>query len=319
MLDLVLWIGIFVMALAVLIKASDYFTDSAEKIGIYFGLPAFIIGVTIVAVGTSLPELLSSIFAVLSDSSEIVVGNVIGSNIANIFLVLGVAAIIAKKLEVTYELVHVDLPMLIGSAFILAITIWDGVFTSLEAIICLLGLIIYVWYTIKVGKEHEATEKAVKKKKREEKKIFPWKELGIFLISMIFIFIGAKYTIESVINLSSILEIGKETIAITAVALGTSLPELVVSIQAARKGRAEMAVGNILGSNIFNSYAVMAIPAFVGTLVIPETILTFALPAMLIATLLYYFITQDRQITKWEGALLILFYVLFIGKVIGLL
>ena len=321
MLPLLLWIGVFILALAVLIKASDYFTDSAEKIGIYLGLPAFIIGVTIVAVGTSLPELLSSIFAVLSDSSEIVVGNVIGSNIANIFLVLGVAAIIAKKLEVTYELVHVDLPMLIGSAFILAITIWDGVFTQLEAVICILGLIIYVWYTIKIGKEHEheSTEKAVKKKKREEKKIFPWKELGIFLVSMVFIFIGAKYTIESVIELSSILNIGKEIIAITAVALGTSLPELVVSIQAAKKGRAEMAVGNILGSNIFNSYAVMAIPAFVGTLVIPETILTFALPVMLIATLLYYFITQDRQITKWEGALLILFYILFVGKVIGLI
>ncbi len=318
---LLLWIGIFVLSLAVLIKASDYFTDSAEKIGIYLGLPAFIIGVTIVAIGTSLPELLSSIFAVLNNSSEIVVGNVIGSNIANIFLVLGVAAIIAKKLEVTYELVHVDLPMLIGSAFVLAITIWDGVFTSLEAVICILGLIIYVLYTIKIGKEHEheATEKAVKKKKREEKKTFPWKSLVIFLISMVFIFFGAKYTITSVIELSSLLNIGKEIIAITAVALGTSLPELVVSIQAARKGRAEMAVGNILGSNIFNAYAVMAVPAFIGTLVIPETILTFALPAMLIETLLYYFITQDRQITKWEGALLILFYVLFVGKVIGLL
>ncbi len=317
MLDLVLWIGIFLVALAVLIKASDYFTDSAEKIGIYFGLPAFIIGVTIVAIGTSLPELVSSIFAVLQNSSEIVIGNVIGSNIANIFLVLGVAAIIAKKLEVTYELIHVDLPMLIGSAFILAITIWDGQFTTFEAIICLIGLIIYLWYTVKIGKEHEheATEKAVKKKKREEKKIYPWKATIIFLVSMFFIYIGAKYTIESVIELSNILNIGKEIIAITAVALGTSLPELLVSIQAAKKGQAEMAVGNILGSSIFNAYAVMGIPALIGTLIIPQSILTFGLPMMLIATLLYYFITQDRQITKWEGMLLILFYILFIGKI----
>jgi len=137
----------------VLIKASDYFTDSAEKIGIFFGLPAFLIGVTIVSIGTSLPELITSIFAVLNNASEIVVSDVIGSNITNIFLVLGVSAIVGKRLKIGFEIIRVDLPMLIGSTFLLAITIYDGIFTLPEALLCILGIIIYLTYTVKTEKK----------------------------------------------------------------------------------------------------------------------------------------------------------------------
>ena len=320
MAPLFIWLIIFIVSLIVLIKASDYFTDSAEKIGVYFGLPAFIIGVTIVAIGTSLPELISSIFAVLKGSSEIVVGNVVGSNITNIFLVLGVAAILGKKIKVTYELVHVDLPLLVGSAFLLAVTIWDGIFTLPEALLCIGGIILYLFYTINAEKKHKDVE-IKKEMKGEIKKIrkLDLKTLIILAVSAFFIYLGAKYTVESVIQLSEILNIGKEIIAISAVALGTSLPELMVTVSAARKGKPEMAVGNILGSNIFNSLAVMGIPALIGTLIIPHSILTFGLPMMLIATLLYFFITQDKEITRWEGWMLIIFYVFFIGKLFNLL
>ena len=113
--------------------------------------------------------------------------------------------------------------------------------------------------------------------------------------------------------------IGKEIIAITAVALGTSLPELFVSIQAARKGKPEIAVGNILGSNIFNTFAVMGVPGLFGALVIPQSILFLGLPIMIMATIIYFFMTQDKQITQWEGWMLLLFYVLFVGKQFGIL
>lgn len=314
---ILLWVIVFAVSLAVLIKASDYFTDAAEKIGIFFGIPAFIVGVTIVAFGTSLPELVSSIIAVLKDSSEIVVGNVVGSNITNIFLVLGFSAIFAsKKIKVSYELIHVDLPILVGSAFLLTATIWDGVFSFGEAIICLIGIVVYIFYSIKSDSEQDGEkEKAEKKKSR---KLEP-KTIITLIVSAFFIFLGAKYTIDSVIVLSEILNIAKEIIAVGAVALGTSLPELVVSITAARKGNPEMAVGNVLGSNIFNTFVVMGIPAFIGTLIIPASILTFALPMMLIATLLYFFITQDKEITRWEGMLLVLFYIFFVGKLFSIL
>ena len=319
MLEILIWIAVFVASLFVLIKASGYFTHSAEKIGLFFGLPIFIVGVTIVAIGTSLPELISSIFAVLRNSSEIVVGNVVGSNITNIFLILGIAAIVGKKLKITYELIHVDLPILVGSAFLFAAMIWDGVFTLPEALLSIVGIIIYFLYTINSEKRHEDVE--IKKEMKEElrkKKKLDIKTIAILVVSAVFIFIGAKYTIESVIKLSEIFNLGKEIIAVSAVALGTSLPELAVSITAVRQGKPEIAVGNILGSNIFNTFVVMGVSAFFGALIIPQSILTFALPMMLIATLLFFFITQEKEVTKWEGYLLLLFYVFFIGKLFNL-
>ena len=318
MLPLLIWILIFIISLFVLVKASDYFTDSAEKIGLYFGLPAFIIGVTIVAIGTSLPELVSSIFAVLENSSEIVIGNVIGSNITNILLVLGIAAIAGKKIKIAHEIIHIDLPWIIGSAFLLGIMIWDGVFTLAEALLCILAFIFYLIYATTTQQKHEDAE--IKKETKDElKKEKPKiKTFFIFIISAFFIYVGAKYTIESVIKLSEILNIGKEIIAISAVALGTSLPELMVSVSAARKGKPEIAVGNVLGSNIFNALGVMGIPALIGTLTIPHSILVFGLPMMLISTLLYFFITQDKEVTRWEGALLVIFYIFFIGKLFNL-
>jgi cation:H+ antiporter len=313
------WVVIFIISLVVLVKASDYFTDSAEKIGIAFGIPAFVVGVTIVALGTSLPELVSSIIATAQGNSEIVVGNVIGSNIANILLVLALAAIFAKKLKIYFELIHVDLPILIGSTFLLALTIIDGEFTWKEGILCLSLLIVYIVYTVHSQRETKDEEiikelKDVKKKRKVEIKTWI-----ILAVSCFFIYLGAKYTIDSVIKLSEILQIATEIIAVSAIALGTSLPELMVSISAARKGKAEMAVGNVLGSNIFNALLVMGIPSFISTLIIPTSILVFSLPVMLIVTLMYFFITQDKEITRWEGWMLLIFYIFFIGKIFSLI
>jgi cation:H+ antiporter len=314
----IIWILVFLVSLLVLIKSSDYFTKSAEKIGLHFGMPAFIVGVTIVAVGTSLPELVSSIFAVLRGSSEIVTGNVVGSNIANIFLILGVAAIISKKkLEITYKLLNVDLILFVASAFLLAITIWDGKVNLYEGIILLIGIIIYTLYAIKSHKIDPEIKRELKGEIKNKKlHINTWIML---IVSSIFIYISAKYTIDSVIELSSIFNIGKEIIAMTAVALGTSLPELMVTISAAKRAKPEIAVGNVLGSNIFNSFVVMGIPALISPLIVTSSILTLALPIMLIATLLFFFIAHDRQVIKWEGWILILFYLFFMGKSFNLI
>lgn len=316
MANLVFWLIVFVVSLAVLIKSSDYFTDAAEEIGKYFGLPPFIIGVTIVAIGTSLPELASSILAVMGGSSEIVIGNVVGSNITNICLVLGLSAIIGKKMKIAHELIHVDLPLLFGSAALLGLCVMDGNFSFSEALICLGLLVVYLSYTVK----SEKSDKEIKKElgKQPKKQISPMTYIGL-VISVFFIYLGAKYTITSVVNLSQILNIATNIIAVTAVALGTSLPELVVSLTAARKGKCEIAVGNILGSNIFNALAVMGFSGLFGNLIIPQEILFFSLPMMIVATLLYYFITQDKEITRWEGWMLFIFYIFFIGSTFGFL
>jgi cation:H+ antiporter len=310
---LLIWILVFAASLFVLIEASNYFTDAAERIGLAFGIPDFVIGITIVALGTSLPELISSIFAVTAGSSEIVIGNVVGSNVTNVFLIIGITCIAAKKIRITYELVHVDLPLLMGTALLLVVTVWDGVFSLFEAFICLAAFIVYLLHAISGEKESGGKKSAARGKKVKERERVRIKYFIVLGVSALLIFLGGRYTIAAVIQLSSLVNIGKEVIAATAVAFGTSLPELVVSLTAARQGRPEIAVGNVIGSNIFNAVAVMGIPALIGQLVIPENILTFGVPMMVIASLLFFFMAQDKEITLWEGWLLVIFYALYVG------
>lgn len=311
--NLIIWLIIFIVSLFVLIKASDFFTDAAEKIGISLGISPFLIGVTIVSVGTSLPELISSITAVYQNSSEIVFGNVMGSNIANIFLIIGTASLISSPLKILYELINVDLPLFVGSAFLLGLTVLDSNFSINEAIICILGYVVYVFYTISSGKEEQQSETI-----DTSQKSFPVKQIVIVIVSALFVFFGATYTIKSVTKISEILEIGKELIALSAVALGTSLPELIVTISAARKGNPEIAVGNVLGSNIFNSLIVMGIPRLTGKLEIPDDVLGSGLLVLLVGTILFFFVTQDKQVTRWEGLIFFIFYGWFIGNIFGL-
>ncbi len=325
MLLVIVWILVFLISLAVLLKASDYFTDSAEKIGLLFGLSPFIIGVTIVAFGTSLPELVSSIVAVLSSSSEIVIGNVVGSNIANIFLVLGVVALIHKQIDIKHKTLQTDAIILMLSAVLLTVLIFDKTFSLLDAIISIIGIVAYIIYSVrstkqskpipidsKKLKELKSTAKEIKQKKEI------WKMILVLILSGVFIYLGATVTVKSIIKLSELMHIGSEIIAVSAVALGTSLPELAVSLTAAKKGNAEIAVGNVLGSNIFNSLAVMGFPALFGALTIPSNILFVGIPTMLLASVLFYFITRDKKVTRIEGFILFSLYILFIGKLFGL-
>lgn len=322
MIELLIWATIFIASLTILLKASSYFTDSAEQIGLFFKLPAFIIGVTIVALGTTSPEIVSSIFAVVQGSSEIVGGIVIGSNITNIFLILGVSAIIARKIKVKHEIINVDLPILMGSAFLLGLMVVDGKFTFAEAILSICGLLIYLFHTItvkiSVGEKDDAMERDLKKEFRKLKfREFPVKSLVVLLISLGVLFVGAKYTIDSAVKLSELLNIGKAVIAATVIALGTSLPEMAVCFSAARRGKADIVVGNVLGANIINALGVMGIAGLFGVVTIPINILTFGLPMLVIATILYLFVTQDKEITRWEGSFLIILYLFYIGKLFG--
>lgn len=307
--DLIIWSGILVISVAVLVIASDYFVIGSEKIGIGFGMSPFFVGVFIVGIGTSLPELVSSVVAVYTDHSEIVIGNVLGSNITNIFLVLGVGAIVGSKFDLSYDLMRVDLPFLTGSSILLAFMIFDKKFTSGEAVICLVALMAY-FYTIVGGETSDAENIDA------EQKILVLDYI-IVLISTLMIFVGAKFTVDSVVRISQILDIGSEIIALSAVALGTSLPEVMVSISAARKGKGEMIVGNIIGSNIFNTFGVMGIAGITGGLVIPDSILIFSLPVSLSAAFMYFIITKNQEVNRNEGNILVIFYCFYICALFG--
>ena len=298
------YIIISVVALTVLLFASDWFIDAAEKIGLSFGISPFIIGVTIVAFGTSLPELATSIASVYSGDSEIVVGNVVGSNITNILLVLGLTAFMGSKdIELNFNIWNIDMPLLIGSALLMYFTLWDQSFGTLEASIFILALAAFLFNSVKGSKDESIERTPVK---------IP--DIVKLIAGGVLVYFGAEYTIYGITEVAEQTEIAPEFFSLSFIAIGTSLPEVVVSIAAARRGKHAIAVGNVLGSNIFNTYAVMSIPSFMGELVIPDTILTMGLPFMLGATILFGVITVSSKISKWEGALLLSFYVFYMAE-----
>lgn len=299
--DILLYFGLFVLSLGVLLKGSDWFVAAAEKIGLSFGISPFIIGVTIVAFGTSLPELASSLAAVFAGESEIVIGNVVGSNITNIALVLGIVAIVGRKIYIEKDIMSTDIPLLLTSAFLFYFIVNDQHVSVLEAIILLAALLIFLAYSFKDGSEDEITKEAVS-----------WKSYALLVVGGVLVYFGAEYTILAISNLSKIFGISAEIIALSLVALGTSLPELVVSISAARKGNTEIAVGNVLGSNMFNTYAVLGIPALFGNLVIPDNVVAFSIPLMIALTLLFSIMCLSKTISRWEGWMLFLIYCFFV-------
>ncbi|WP_049984790.1 calcium/sodium antiporter [Halobellus rufus] len=347
---------LFVGSLLVLLAASDVFTSAAEDVGLAFGVPPFVIGVTIVAGGTSLPELVSSVLAVLQGAPEIVLGSVVGSNVANMLLVLGIAAAVAGDVRIIRELVEVDLPLLVGSAVFLLVATWDSPLVWYEGVLALAALAVYIQFTIaekdryvgllveefvggdgiidgtlptgtgspgtsdasdRVDESGTAAdpEQSAVDGERDSAAAAPEVSGWTFvrLVSSLGALFGAAYVlVRSIVDLAAILGVGTELIAITAVAIGTSLPEVFVSVIAVRRGVPELAVGNVLGSNLFNSFLVTGVSSLAGDLVVPASIRSYGLPVMVIVTVLYFFVTQDREITRSEGLTLLLLYALFL-------
>lgn len=324
------WVAIFVLSLAVLIKAADWFTKGAEIAGLKLKIKPFIIGVTIVSIGTSLPELVTSMIAVFNNEAAIVVANAVGSNIANILLIVGAASVLAGVLVVKRSLIDLDAPLLAISTAVLLGVIWDKQVTGFEATVLILTYIIYVAYTIKTGQtqgdEVEREDSKIKKEVKNNLKAdemptnvaMSWHRTALLmLVGAVGIYFGADWVIKSVTELGGLLGTSSAVIAITAIAFGTSLPELVVSISAARKGNFEIALGNVFGSNMFNSLMVIGIPGLFTDLPIDPITYQVGIFFLIVATLLYIFSGISRRIYKWEGFMFLILYFLFIAKVIA--
>lgn len=309
--ELVVWLIVFVLSFAVLIKAADLFTKYSERVGLALGISQFVVGITVVSIGTSLPELATSFVAIFQNNTEIVIGNVVGSNIANIFLVGGVAATIAGRLMVRRSLVDLDAPLLAGVTMLFIFMMLDWKITPIEAAILIASYVIYVLYSY-------FSRQDGKEEKTQREKFKTWHVL-VIVISAVLIYLGAKYAIDSVIKISEIIGISSSIIALSVVAIGTSLPEGIVSIIAAKKGNHEMALGNIFGSCIFNIGIVIGLPGLFGDLAVSESIFFIGLPFIIAATLLFVISGISRKVHIWEGAIYLLIYAVFIGKLFGLI
>lgn len=322
----IFWIIVFIVSLAVLVKSADWLIGSAEKIGLAFGLSSFIVGVTIVGLGTSFPELIASLFAVLKGATEVVTANAIGSNIANILLIVGISSIVGRSLSVTKSLIDLDLPLLaIGTVIFLGVA-WDGQINFGESLILLSAYGVYLLYTVIHRDEIESDEvvKTLPSRKDRRQKVniteedkrpkITSKDIILLLVGIVGLGFGAKYLIDALINLSLIFNIAVGVITITAVSIGTSLPELLVSVKAAWQKKSEIALGNVFGSNVFNILVVVGLPGLFSTLNIDSQTFTIGLPVLALATLLFVISGISRRIHAWEGAFYLFFYLLFIVK-----
>lgn len=310
---LIFWIGLFVVSLMVLVKGADWFLASSEKLGLAAGLSKFVVGVVIVGIGTSFPELVSSIFAIIGGVPEIVSANAIGSNIANILLIIGFSVIIARKLITTKNLIDIELPLLALSTTMFLVAAWDKVITLPEAILLVGTYIIYLIYTIHEGKKDMSEEERRAKRPR-----FTLQDFGFLFVGLLGLVFGSKYLIDSVISISDILQISTGAISLAAVAIGTSLPELLVSVKAAMKGNSEVALGNIFGSNAFNLMMVVGLPALFTRVPLDAQTFAVGLPFLIIATFLFIISGISQRMYLWEGAMYIMLYVFFIGKLFAI-
>jgi cation:H+ antiporter len=319
---ILLWIGVLALSLFGLIKSADYFTEYSEKIGLLLGMSSFIVGATIVAIGTSLPELVSSLFALNAGSPEFVVDNIIGSNIANAMLILGIAAVVAKKgLKITTSLIDVDLPFFFMSMAIFGYFAFDAIISRAEGIALLVFFGIFIIYNIKSEPElddademKELTETYDGGSKKDIRKY-----IGIIILSIAVLSVSAKYLIDSILTLSTLLNISSSTLTITVVALGTSLPEILTSIAAVKRGNHGMAIGNVLGSNTFNLLLIGGLPALITPLIIAPMTFAVGLPFLVISTFVAIFVMFDNKIRPWEGVAMLFFYAVFIAKIIGVI
>ena len=309
----ILWIGVFLVSLIALVKGADFLLGSAERIGKYFKLPAFVIGALIVGIGTSLPELASSVAAVFSGESEIVVANAVGSNIANILLVAGLSAIVGKTIVSTKNLVNLEVSLLMLSTVLFLGVAYDGIITQLEAFMVTLSFIVYFSYLL-FHREDVETQAHGDPVDEITMKDYAFLVLGSALLGL-----GANYLIESVIAISEIFDISPGVISISAIAIGTSLPEILVSVKAVMRGQTDMAFGNVFGSNVFNMLMIVGTVGLFAELAIDERTLLIGLPMLAVSTLTFIIASMAMRIYIWEGLMFLIFYLFFMLKVFGVI
>ena len=303
-----LFVDILLLAFGfvLLVKGADWFVEGASRIADKFGIPQLVIGLTIVAMGTSAPEAAVSITAALKGNADITVGNVVGSNILNIFIILGIASVITT-IAVAKTTIRYEIPiMLIVTFLLLACGAIGGTINRLEGVImwvCFLGYLGYMFLMMKKGEmqveEMESTETPI------------WKMILMAVLGLALIIWGSDVTVDAATSLAKMFGISERFIGLTIVALGTSLPELFTSVIAARKGKADIAIGNIVGSNIFNILFVVGASAIIVPVVFEESFIIDCIVAVLAGIVLWLCTFRKKKLTRVGGILMLVCYLIY--------
>ena len=305
------WLIGILLGIVMLYFASDWLVDGAKNLALRLGVTPFVIGITVLAFGSSAPECVTSI--VSTSNPDIIIGNVIGSNIANIGLCIGLAAIlnpmVAKYASMRFEIItmvaSVSLITLMGiSGFI-------GLIDGIILISLLIAFVLAVYFLKrgdKEGQESYVSEVGDEEIDRSTKKLVLW--IGMCIVGLVMLYFGARFFVEGATELARILNISELMIGLIVVAIGTSLPELCISLMASFRGENELAVSNIVGSNIFNSFFVLGVGAVLVDVPVHDVTLTFHMPVMIaFSVLMFLSVYKNNRVSRMAGAFLLCIYI----------
>jgi cation:H+ antiporter len=302
------------IGLLILTAGAEALVRGASRIAARLGIPSLIIGLTVVAFGTSAPELAVSMRSALSGQGDIALGNVVGSNIFNVLFILGLAALIVP-LSIASQLIRIDVPLMIGSSVLVLLLALDGSISRGDGAILFAGLLAYIGFQIRQGWRERHTEAAPQSRTDARW----WVDIVLVLVGLALLVIGARLLVSSAVAIAQELGVSELLIGLTVVAAGTSLPEVATSVVASLRGERDIAVGNVVGSNVFNLLGVVGLSASVvnGGIAVAPQALQFDMPVMIAVALacLPIFVT-GREIARWEGGLFLAYYVAYTAYLI---
>ena len=309
---MILNIVLLILGIVVVLKSADWLTDGSVALAERMGISQMVIGLTIVALGTSMPEFCVSLVSAIKGTSDLAVGNVVGSNIFNSMLIVGCAAMVAP-MTIPKTTVRKDIPFALIASIVLFMMIVNGDeadISRLEAGILVLMLAIYMFFTLKNAKDTTAVG--------TEKKEFmnPWRAIAFLLLGLVGLVLGSNVFVDNASALARVLGVSDAVIGLTVVAGGTSMPELATSIVAARKGNSGIAIGNVLGSNVFNILFILGVTGVISPMSI-NGITSLDLSMMIISMILLWLFSYTKfTIERWEGFVLT---AMFVGYMVKLL
>ena len=303
---------LFIIGLVLLVLGADWLVKGASKLAATFGISTLVIGLTVVAFGTSAPELAVTIHSTLNGQPDIAVGNVVGSNIANVLLILGLCALV-MPLAVTKQLIRWEVPLLILCSIGFFILAFDGLISRLDGLLLFSCVIIYTVFAIYQSRRENAQENTTCDKAKQENNSLI--NLGLIIIGLILLVIGARWLVDGAIAAARWFGVSELLIGLTIVAIGTSLPEIATSLIAIFRSQSDIAVGNAIGSSLFNILTVLGLTSIVATdgVNITDNVLQFDMLVMIAAAIacLPIFFT-GLKIARWEGGLFLIYYAMYL-------
>lgn len=303
------------LGFVIIIKGSDMLVDGSVNLAKFLKIPTLVIGLTIVAIATGVPEIAISISSSLKGSNGLLLGNLLGSNIFNILFILGLIAII-KPLHIKKEIILKNYAFALLSCLVLFIISYDiyfgdslvNVITRTEGILLLCFAGIFLYSTV--------LEATLDKNIKVEKGKFSFKDILYIVVGIVLIGLSAEVIVNSAVNISKWLGIGEDLIGLTIIAVGTNLPELVTSIVAVRKGEVDIAIGNLVGTNIYNIFLILGLAATINPIVISSNAFIDIIVLAITSFIVYIFIQHKKDINRKEGIIMILLYIIYIVYVV---